>query len=269
MKPIILFRKGFSDDEELEAAKQHFDVVESRCAIPKDSLVIGRYSVLPYYKELQNDVEYLGGSMLTSFRSHNYIADMRNWYMDLQGHTPKTWFSLAEVPRDRGPYVLKGATNSKKQQWKTHMFAETWEDASRVEGILRRDGLLGSQDIYIRRFVPLRSFGNSIGGMPITEEYRFFFYKTTELASGFYWSEHYETAEEHGLNPDLVPRDWLNDMTATVADHVDFFVIDVARTESGRWIVIELNDAQMSGLSMCNPKHLYSNLQLALSKENV
>lgn len=268
MKPVILFRKGFSDEEELQAARDNFTVVESRCAIPKDSLVIGRYSVLPYYKELQTDVEYLGGTMLTPFRSHNYIADMRNWYMDLQGNTPKTWFSLAEVPRDKGPYVLKGATNSKKQQWKTHMFAETWEDASRIEGLLRRDGLLGNQDIYIRRFVPLRSFGTSIGGMPITEEYRFFFYKTTELASGFYWSEHYEIAEEHGLNSSLVPKDWLNEMAETVSDHVDFFVIDVARTETGRWIVVELNDAQMSGLSMCNPESLYSNLAKALKEDS-
>jgi len=127
--------------------------------------------------------------------------------------------------------------------------------------------LVGSQDIYIRRFVPFRSFGTGIGGMPITEEYRFFFFKTTELASGFYWSEHYELAEQNGLSSDLVPRDWLQEMAATVADHVSFFVIDVARTETGRWIVVELNDAQMSGLSMCDPNQLYCNLAKAIENE--
>lgn len=263
----MLFRNGFSDEEEFQSVKKHFPVVTSRCAIPSDALVIGRYSVLPYYKELETDVEYLGSTMLTSFREHNYIADMRNWYMDLQGHTPKTWFSLSEVPKGQGPFVLKGATNSKKQQWSTHMFADTWEDASRVEGLLRRDGLVGSQDIYIRRFIPFKSFGTAIGGMPITEEYRFFFYKTTELASGFYWSEHYETAEAHGLSPDLVPRDWLHEMAETIADHVSFFVLDVAKTEAGNWIVVEVNDAQMSGLSMCVPNQLYSNLAKAIGSD--
>lgn len=38
-------------------------------------------------------------------------------------------------------------------------------------------------------------------------------------------------------------------------------MIDVAQTESGDWIVIELNDGQMSGLSENNPEILYKNLK--------
>ena len=47
----ILFRKGFEDDE-LAYASKYFDVITSRAELSKckDSVVIGRYSVLPYYK---------------------------------------------------------------------------------------------------------------------------------------------------------------------------------------------------------------------------
>jgi len=41
-------------------------------------------------------------------------------------------------------------------------------------------------------------------------------------------------------------------------------VVDVARTESGEWIVIELNDGQQSGLSDNDPDQLYSNMKKML-----
>lgn len=47
---------------------------------------------------------------------------------------------------------------------------------------------------------------------------------------------------------------------ATVSPHINFFVMDVARTEDGKWLLIELNDGQMSGLSENNPEVLYSKL---------
>ena len=43
--------------------------------------------------------------------------------------------------------------------------------------------------------------------------------------------------------------------------YANFFVLDIAKTESGDWILVEINDGQMSGLSMCNPHQLYSKLQ--------
>ena len=43
------------------------------------------------------------------------------------------------------------------------------------------------------------------------------------------------------------------------------FVVDVAKTASGEWIVVELNDGQQSGLSCCNPIELYSNISRVLT----
>jgi hypothetical protein len=38
----------------------------------------------------------------------------------------------------------------------------------------------------------------------------------------------------------------------------------VAKTQSGEWIVIELNDGQMAGLSDNDPSVLYHNLKVRL-----
>jgi len=49
-----------------------------------------------------------------------------------------------------------------------------------------------------------------------------------------------------------------------IADYANFFVLDMAETADGRWIVVEVNDGQMSGLSMCNPEELYANMADAI-----
>ena len=50
-------------------------------------------------------------------------------------------------------------------------------------------------------------------------------------------------------------------MIDRVGDRASFYVVDIAKTQSGEWIVIELNDGQMSGLSCNDPKLLYSRLR--------
>lgn len=269
MNPVILMRHSLAEEEEFLAALKYFTVCSTRSCVPANSLVIGRYSVLPYYRELVEDLCTKNSRLINLQHEHSYVADLGSWYEDvyytsLSPATPKTYFNLVSVPKDGGPFVLKGATNSKKQQWKTHMYAENWEEASKVYGRLLQDGLVGSQDIVIREYIPLRSFGTSISGMPITEEYRFFYYKTTQLCGAYYWSEHFDVVEEFNLTPDNVPKEWLADIVSTVSQSISFFVIDVARTKKGDWIVIELNDGQMSGLSMNDPDTLYKNLKEAL-----
>jgi hypothetical protein len=65
------------------------------------------------------------------------------------------------------------------------------------------------------------------------------------------------------LLPKQTPQgaiDLVNKVLQTTKDNCNFVVVDVALTESGRWMVVELNDGQMSGLSENDPKVLYANL---------
>ncbi len=267
MTAVILMRASLAEDDELAVAQKYFEVFTSRSRIPKDSLVIGRYAVLPYYAELEEDLAANNARLVNTHAQHLYVADMKGWYADLEGLTPKTYFSLEAFKRTAtgsGSYVLKGRTNSKKQQWNTHMFAKSARDVDAVYARLSDDSFIGNQDIYIREFVPLRAFGEGIRGLPITEEYRFFVLDGEVLASGCYWSQFPEIAEEHGLNPSQVDAAWLRGVIDKIKARIRFFVIDVARTAEGGWMVVELNDGCMSGLSDVSAEALYAGLQKAL-----
>lgn len=265
MKTKILFRKTLAEEGEFLAAKNNFDVVQSRALIEKGDKVICRYSALPYYQELQHDVENLGASLINSYDEHLFVADLQNWYAFLYDLTPKTWFSLAEALADsyEGPYVLKGRTNSRKSLWKTHMFAKDKQQMREVYMRLQDDGLIGDQGVVIREYEPFIRYGESISGAPITKEFRFFVCNDKVIAKGFYWSNHPEIIEEFKPDVNEVPQQFINEVLWRVGTNINFFVFDVAQRKDGQWRVVELNDGQMSGLSCINPEELYRNLKEA------
>ncbi len=251
------------DTREPEAIEKNFYLLKSRTDVLPGDLVIGRYSVLPFYKELEDDVLNQEAKLINSYSEHQYVADLLNWSMDLEDYTPYTWTRLEDLP-ERGPFVLKGETNSRKDKWKTHMYAETKADAVQVWLRLMDDGLIGTQNIYIRKYVPLAALAVGLNGQPITEEFRFFVCDGKILSGAFYWSSHVNELD-NVPSADIVPLDWLDGVIAKVKDNIRFFVIDVAKTASGEWIVVELNDGQMSGLSENDPEVLYKNLRLHLN----
>ena len=275
-EPVILYRDCPDWRSEGASAGGHFQCLNSR-VLCKDALVIARYSALPEYQELERDLRYLNSTLINSYQQHLYIADLQNWYYDLQDLTPRTWsdgnFHL--VPEE-GPFVLKGATNSRKYSWDTHMWAKNKREAIEVHTRLCEDGLIGNQGVYIRRYVPLETLMVGLRGLPITREYRFFVYKRQILSGGFYWSSHtYELSTMNvDVDPNEVPREFLQKVISKIqnteiCEPPTFYVIDVAKTTSGEWIVIELNDGQMSGLSENSAETLYSNLWKCLLSDLV
>lgn len=274
MRPVIYYRSlDSSIAAEIEVARQYFPCLDSRIDIRPDVLVIARYSALPFYQEQERDFKRMGAKMLNSYSEHLYIADLKNWVPDLIDLTPKTWYRPEDVDED-GPYILKGQTNSRKHLFHTHMYAEDRKALSEVFCRLLDDTLIGQQNIYVRKYVPLKAFDDieSVGGYPITHEYRFFTYKGRILEGGFYWSSHVDDIlEKYGDIPEameVVPMDFLNKVLDRIKDKAPGIVVDVAQTQSGEWIVIELNDLQMSGPSECDLHKLYSNLQKALYDED-
>ena len=261
MSPVIYFRSSLAEQEELEAASQHFRVVYQRTHVKPGELVIPRYSALPFNKELCDDLTELGAQPINSFREVCYIGDICNWYYELAAVTPRTWFALDQIPRDKGiSFVLKGACNSLKRLWKSHMFATDAYDAMDVYERLAQDSTVGMQPIYIREYVPLRRLTTALNGLPVSEEFRFFVLDGDVIASGFYWSSH---ADELGIVPtsDVVPQSFIKTVIDIVSPNVRFFVFDVARAEDGSWVLIELNDGQQSGLACIDPRVFYSELR--------
>ena len=262
-EPVVYFRESLAEPEEVEAAKRHFRVITQRTHVRPGELVIPRYSALPWNQELCLDLVELGGIPINTYRQHCYVADVRNWYYDLGDLTPRTWFALDQIP-DEGPFVVKGATNSKKLLWDTHCYAADKRAAAEVFVRLAQDSTIGVQPIYVRQFVPLRRLATGLHGLPISEEYRFMILDGNVLASGFYWSSHVDELPE-SYSSDVVPESFIQDVIRRVGNHIRFWVADVARTAKGDWVLIELNDGQQAGLSEIAPDALYRELRRRLS----
>ncbi len=260
----ILFRGSLAEEGELEIAKEFLPVIGSRVVAQPGDLIVGRYSVLPYYRELVADLGVHQATLINDYRAHRYVADLQNWYGDLEDVTPQTWFRVEDVPRfEPGPFILKGETNSRKSNWRTHMFAF---DHAAITAVLLRlldDTFIGGQQkIYVRKFEPMVTYGEGISGLPISKEFRFFVCDGVIIGQGFYWSEHVE--EIQAPSPDEVPQAFLDKVIAAVGQNIRFWVMDVGQKLNGDWMVVELNDGQMSGLSCVNPHQLYANLREVL-----
>ncbi len=267
-RTVVLYRDQGSrsaDVAEREAIAAHFgEPLTSRLAVREGDLVIGRYSVLPFHRELEADVRLAGGRLINSATQHEFVAEMCNWYPVLEGLTPKTWFRLEDVD-EPGPFVLKGSTNSRKHSWSTHMFAPDRAAAGAVHSRLFNDGLIGQQEIVIRRYVPLVTYGHLIGGLPVTKEWRFFVVKGRMFAAQFYWENF---CEDVGLAASPLPPPpvvaLVQSTIEKIGDRCCFYALDAAECADGTATVIELNDGQMSGLSGFNEDRFYFLLAQAL-----
>lgn len=263
MTPIILFRKNRDTEEEFEIAKQYFEVIEQRAAIPKNSTVICRYSALPFYRELEADVGLLGSKMLSSYSEHSWIADFE-YYHKLKEYTPQTWFDynfyLCDHP---GPFIVKGTTNSRKNSGWSKLFAKDKQEALELSRELYSDSLICSQGVVYRKYEPLVMLEEGIGGFPFSNEWRIFYYGTQHLSHGFYWTT-CSCPVKASITPEALQ--FADEIAEIASQYTNFFVLDIAEKQSGGWILIEMNSGEMSGLSNNDPHVLYKNLKNAMQK---
>ena len=261
MDPILLICRDLMSNYEYQFSSKHFRVEESR-VLCRDALVVGRYSVLPHYAELERDLKLLGSRLVNTYEQHRWIVSF-DYYKELAAFTPETW-DEANIHQCEyaGPFVVKGKMKSRKWQWKSLMFAPTKRDALRIGRRLMEDAEIAEQGVVYRRYVPLKTFGRGKEGLPQTNEWRFFYLGTKRLSYAYYWpgSDYLERAAIGPEGLALADR-----IAAIVARRVPFFVLDLAQTEAGDWILIEVNDAQQSVPSEHDLDSLYGNLRVAIS----
>lgn len=255
------------DSEELEAASKHFECVPLLTDINEGDFVIYRYSLFPFALDQEREILNIGAKPINTYGQHKYVADLQNYVYDLKELTPKTWDRIQDIP-ETGPFILKGETNSRKFNWKKDMFAANKQEAITIYGRLCDDSLIGQQNIFIRKYVPLVTYLEGIGGIPVTEEYRFFAAYGEILCGGYYWQNYVDDLDIQP-NANNVPREFLQKVLDRIGKQINFVVIDIARTQDGNWIVIELNDGSSSGLSCINPEDLYKHLKEVLVKKGL
>jgi ATP-grasp domain, R2K clade family 3 len=264
MRPVILYRGIDFEKEEQEAAAEHFFCTSLRPQLQKDDLIIGRYSLWPFYRDQEKEFEYIGAKLINTYQQHLFVANMMEYVEALKELTPKTWYRLQDIPEE-GPFILKGSTNSKKFEWSKLMFAKNKAGAIHIHGLLQEDGLIGNQEIYVRQYIPLVTYATGLGGIPITKEFRFFVAYGEVLCGAYYWASH-SADLENVPSVKEVPTEFLEECIKRIGSGVNFYALDVAQTQEGKWIVIELNDGQHSGLSDNDPKQLYANLKKAIER---
>jgi hypothetical protein len=260
--PVLLVRSKSITKYELTRAAKHFPIEESRMSC-RDRLVVGRYSVEPFYDELDRDLRLVGSRLINSYPEHLWITSFA-YYRELKDYTPETWDDESiHLCAHRGPFVVKGKMSSKKHNWNTLMFAPTKRAALDLADRLKEDGDLREQGVVYRKYVPLKTYQVSHNGLPYANEWRFFYLKNERLGYGYYWSQA-DCVQQAELKPEAIA---LADHVASIAaQHVNFFSLDVAETESGEWILIELNDGQMAVPSEIDLDELYGRLRARLDE---
>lgn len=212
------------------------------------------------YVQLFDSLLERGANLVNTAQQYRHCHYLPESYAAIARQTPQTvWLPLVgeidfdeiraklEIFGDK-PLIVKDYVKSRKHEWLRSCFIPRANDAAEVERVVRNfvegqgDGL--NEGLVFREFVPLRSVGtHEKSGAPISQEFRLWFWKNELL----YWSTYWEGGEYADESP---PLDKFEELAREV--HSNFFSMDVAQTQSGQWIVIELGDGQVAGLPSSN-----------------
>jgi len=261
--PFVLFRTStLSETSELAAMQRYLSTTDDMDAIPSGSVIFPRFRSIPFGEELAASAVANGSRLVNTWVQYTYIASLLNWVDDLSGITPAA-YQVSEIGNlPEGEYFVKGETNSKKDDWNTSAFAANLDAIDGIIGNLQGSSTIKEQEIVIRPFVRYRQLGVQPTGQPIFNEVRVFVLDGQVMASGFYWSLQRSRFSEEATKP-LIPENFdatLNEAIRRIGDKASFVVIDLAEHPDGRWDVIELNDANMSGLTGVDADTLWRNV---------
>ena len=213
------------------------------------------------YAGIEAAFDELGMKLLVHEAEHLRCSTIEKWYPALKDRTPftKVYDELPdgqEILKEFSfPIFIKGNRQTNRHKRSQCIIEDLGQyDALREEW--KHDSILSWQKVAVREYVPLleldsESFPDQV---PISYEFRFFYFEGKCMAYGPYWymGRQYSLPENE-LQEVLKLTDW-----ATERLRVIFPAIDVAKTASGEWIIIEVNDAQESSFVGVNPLALWN-----------
>lgn len=177
-------------------------------------------------------------------------------YSVIERQTPKSvWMkttgevsvdAIMELLRPFGPapVIVKDFVKSRKHEWAEACLIPSATDRAAVERVVRRFLELQDEDLSeglvfreLVQFEPLTQHSKS--GMPLTVEFRLFFFDGKPM----YWTQYWEEGDYADLQP---PVEQFQEVAARVRSR--FFTMDLARKTDGEWMIVELGDGQVAGL---------------------
>lgn len=162
--------------------------------------------------------------------------------------TPVNFVAIHEQLRVFGNrrLIVKDYVKSRKYEWSDACFISAADNRPEVERVvgnfLRRQGEDLNGGLVFREFLDLQTTGEIYPGTDFeaARETRFFIYRGKPFFAGGHRNG------QNGNAP-IFP----DEAIARAAAHVgsNFFTLDVAQTTAGRFVIIEIGDGQVSGLS--------------------
>ncbi|MDT3427781.1 hypothetical protein J2Z22_003357 [Paenibacillus forsythiae] len=222
------------------------------------------------YEQLYHTLERKNVVLINSpaeYRNGHYFPYS---YEAIKQATPQSiWLEMKELSNgfdilfekmrifENKPVIVKDYVKSRKHEWEEACYIPDASDKHRVLKVLRnfidRQGSELNGGIVIREFIQLEQLTrHPKSGMPLSNEYRLFFLHHKLIACTEYWDE---AVYQQGIT-DL---DSFTELAKGVAS--PFFTMDIAKTASGEWTVIEIGDGQVSGLpSHTDMEHFYKSI---------
>lgn len=256
----ILYRKTGNDVYDFEF-RNHFECKSVVAEV--DAPVLLHIGAVEDYAGVSSAIDEIGMKLLVSEEEHLKCSTIERWYPILKEKTPVTKIYDKLPPVDElqenftFPVFIKGNRQTNRHKKSQCII----EDAASYEKLCDEwagDKVLSWQKVAIREYVHLMTIDDTSypDMVPISYEFRFFYFKGKCVAYGSYWymGKQYDLSENE-LSEVLKLTNWAAERLA-----VTFPAIDVAKTARGEWIIIEVNDAQESGFVGVNPITLWNRI---------
>lgn len=225
----------------------------------KYSCVLRKGAISDYEKEFQEKQEQ-DVNLINSPSQHLLASELSEWYEHIQDHTPYSicvdeFPEIEEIESKFGwPVFIKGSRQTNRHSPELSI-AKNANEYVLIQEKYKNDPILHWQKIAIRKFVELSPLNDSVPGkVQASREYRTFWWHEKLVGWGCYWfqvTKYSDSDIEVGL--EIAKQ-------AAKKLKVPFIAIDIAKTNSGKWIIIECNDAQESGYAGVSPKVLWDNI---------
>jgi len=223
---------------------------------------VGRFGAVGDYGAIFAGMADLGVRLIHSPEEHDRCSELPLWYPRLEGLTPESWwFDKAPDAETAGrlagwPLFLKGSRKTRRHEAKLSIIAGPEEYRAALE-VFAEDEMLREQQIVIRRFERLQPVDVEMGQkIPASYEFRTFWWRGQLVGTGPYlaafarydWTSR-ERSEALALAEEAARR-----------VELPFVGIDVAKCLDGRWIVVEINDAQECGYTGVQPLPMWQRI---------
>jgi hypothetical protein len=201
------------------------------------------------YRSFGHGLSERGYALVSSADDYAEVNYFPNYYPKIRDCSPAAvWtdspdvFSAWSASRKLGdgPFVIKDHVKSAKHQWHDACFIakgagrEQFEHVA--ENLKNEQGPSFQRGFVVKQFVPLRSRGEGLREYPQCEEYRLIFWRRQLLAASHY----------HRLSEESA--DWSRFIEVAQRFRAPFFTMDVALTEAGDWIIVDMGAGEVSSL---------------------